>query len=90
MPTIALRVHSWPAGWRNQPYRHTANTIYVVMRGQGRSTIGERSFDWEFGDTIAAPAWSRIEHHAAEDSIIFSMSDEQLMRWARYYRLEAA
>ena len=89
-PTIALRVHSWPAGWRNQPYRRTANTIYVVMRGRGRSTIGERSFDWEFGDTLAAPAWWRIEHHAAEDSIIFSMSDEQLMRWARYYRLEAA
>src|SRR5438105_3199071 len=71
MPTIALRVHSWPAGWRSRPYRHTANTIYVVMRGQGCSAIGERSFDWEFGDTLAAPAWSRIEHHAADDSIIF-------------------
>ena len=88
MPTITLRVHSWPAGWRNLPYRRTANTIYVVMRGRGRSTIGESAFDWEFGDTIAAPAWSRIEHTAAEDSVVFSMSDEQLMRWARYYRLE--
>ena len=77
------------AGWRNQPYRRTANTIYVVMRGHGRSVIGGQSFDWEFGDTLAAPAWSWIEHHASEDSIVFSMSDEALMRWTRYYRLEA-
>ena len=90
MPTLTLKVHAWPAGWRNVPYRHAANTIYVVMRGRGRSTIGESAFDWEFGDTLAAPAWSRIEHHAAEETVMFSMSDEQLMRWARYYRLEAA
>ena len=88
MPTITLRVHAWAAGWQNRAYRRAAHTIYVVMRGRGRSTIGERTFNWEFGDTIAAPAWSRIEHHADEDSIVFSMSDEQLMRWARYYRLE--
>ena len=51
--------------------------------------LGGQSFDWEFGDTLAAPAWSWIEHHASEDSIVFSMSDEALMRWTRYYRLEA-
>jgi gentisate 1,2-dioxygenase len=89
MPTITIKVHKFPQGWRNQPYRRAANTIYVVMRGHGRSVIGEQSFDWQFGDTIAAPAWSRIEHHAAEDSIVFSMSDEALMQWAKYYRLES-
>ncbi len=89
MPTIAIRVHGWPKGWRNAPYRHAANTAYVVMRGQGSSTIGDRSFGWEFGDTLAAPAWCRIEHRAQEDSIVFAMSDESLMRWSRYYRFEA-
>ncbi|HET7671469.1 MAG TPA: gentisate 1,2-dioxygenase, partial [Burkholderiales bacterium] len=89
MPTITIKVHSFPKGWRNRPYRRAANTIYVVMRGHGKSVIGEKTFDWEFGDTIAAPAWSRIEHHAAEDSVMFSMSDEALMQWAKYYRLES-
>src|SRR6266850_2645684 len=88
MPTLTLRVHAWPAGWRNRRYRRAANTIYVVMRGQGRSTIGDKAFDWEFGDAMAAPAWSWIEHRASDDSIVFSMSDEELMRWTRYYRLE--
>jgi gentisate 1,2-dioxygenase len=89
MPTITIKVHSLPNGWRNRPYRRAANTIYVVMRGHGSSTVGDKAFQWEFGDTIAAPAWSRIEHHAAEDSILFSMSDEALMQWAKYYRLES-
>ena len=89
MPTITLKVHRWNKGWANRPYRETVNTIYVVMRGSGRSIIGDATFDWQFGDTIAAPAWSRIEHRAAEDSIVFSMSDEALMRWTKYYRHES-
>jgi gentisate 1,2-dioxygenase len=88
MPTISLKMHNWPAGWRNRPYRQTANTVYVVMQGSGSSTIGERSFDWNFGDAIAAPAWSRIEHHAQADTVMFSMSDEKLMRWSHYYKFE--
>ncbi|MSQ71206.1 MAG: cupin domain-containing protein [Betaproteobacteria bacterium] len=89
MPTIQLKVHAWAAKWRSRPYRHAANNVYVVMRGQGSTTVGDQKYDWQFGDTIAAPAWSRIEHHASEDSVIFSMSDEALMRWAHFYRFEA-
>jgi len=88
MPTITLKVHRWDKGYANRPFRETVNTVYVVMRGSGRSVIGDSAFEWQFGDTIAAPAWSRIEHHASEDSIVFSMSDEALMRWTRYYRHE--
>lgn len=88
MPTIQIRVHGWRAGERTQPYRHTANTIYVVMRGAGRSRIGDARFEWTFGDTIAAPLWQRIEHEASEDTVMFAMTDEALMRWSHYYRFE--
>ncbi len=89
MPTIGIKVHRWPTGWRNAPYRHAANTVYVVMQGSGTSKIGDSTFTWSFGDTIAAPAWSRIEHHADADTVMFAMSDENLMKWCYYYRLEA-
>jgi gentisate 1,2-dioxygenase len=89
MPTITLKVHAWPAGWRNRPYRHSVNTVYVVMQGEGRSVMGEQAFGWSFGDTLALPAWTRVEHHATSDAVVFSMSDEQLMRWTRYHRFEA-
>ena len=88
MPTLTLKVSRWPAGWRSRPYRHTANTVYVVMQGEGRSHIGDAVFDWSFGDTMAAPAWNRIEHDARADSVVCGISDEALMRWAHYYRLE--
>jgi len=89
MPTILLKVHAWPAGWRNPPYRHTANVVHLVMKGQGYSIIEGQRFEWGFGDTLAIPAWSRIEHHAAADSVLFGMSDEALMRWTGYYRFES-
>jgi gentisate 1,2-dioxygenase len=89
MPTIGIKVHKWEAGWRNRPFRHAANTIYVVMKGSGTSRIGDASFDWSFGDTIAAPAWNRIELRATADTVMFAMSDENLMRWSHYYRIEA-
>lgn len=89
MPTLTLKVNEWKKGWSNRPFRHTANVVYVVMRGHGSSVIGDQPFQWRFGDAIAAPAWSRIEHQASEDSIVCCISDEQLMRWTGYYRLEA-
>lgn len=89
MPTITLKVHAWPAGWRNRPYRQSVNTVYVVLQGEGSSVIARQTFDWSFGDTLAVPAWNRIEHRAGSDSILFSMSDEQLMRWTRYRRFES-
>jgi gentisate 1,2-dioxygenase len=88
MPTITIKVHKWPKGVLMKPYRHAANTVYVVMQGAGTSAIGASRFDWSFGDTIAAPAWNRIEHHASADTIMFAMSDENLMKWAQYYRIE--
>ncbi len=90
MPTLTLKVHGWNKGFTSRPYRHTANSVFVVMKGSGRSTIGGKSFEWQFGDTIAAPAWLSVEHHASEDSVVFTMSDEALMRWTRYYRFEEA
>src|SRR5207237_4090454 len=82
MPTITLKVHAWRKGWSNAPYRHTANVIYLVMDGSGSSTIGEHTFDWEFGDTIAAPAWARIAHHATEHAVVHSIRDGALIRCA--------
>jgi gentisate 1,2-dioxygenase len=89
MPTLALRAHRWRAGWCSRPYRQVANTVYVVLAGRGRSRIGDLECDWGFGDTMAVPAWRPLEHCAGEDALVVSISDEPLMRWARYYRFQA-
>ena len=88
MPSITIKAHRWPKGWTSRPYRHTANTLQVVLQGHGTTSIGEKKIDWEFGDTLALPAWNRIEHHASADSVVVTLTDENLQRWGRYYRHE--
>lgn len=90
MPTMALYVHRWEAGFKSRKQRSATNNVFVVMQGSGSSIVGDKTFDWARGDTVAAPCWSWIEHQASEDTVMFCMSDEPLMRFARYYRFESA
>ncbi len=90
MPTVALYVHRWDSGFQSRRQRSSTNSIFVVMQGTGTSTIDDETFAWARGDTIAAPNWSWIEHTASEDAVMFQMSDEPLMRFAKYYRFEGA
>lgn len=90
MPTLALHVNRFDSGLRTRRQRSTSNTIFVVMAGEGISTIGDSTFHWAFGDTFVAPCWHWIEHEATTDSVLFSMSDEPLMKFANYHRFEGA
>ena len=90
MPTIALFVARFETGEATRRCRSTANTIFNVIEGSGVSKIGGETFAWEKGDTFCAPCWSWIEHKAASDAVMFSMTDEFLQRWAHYYKFEAA
>lgn len=90
MPTIGIFVERLEAGQKTRRYRASANHIFVPMTGSGISRIGNETFDWARGDTIAAPIWHWIEHEALEDTILFTMTDEFLMRYAKYYRFEGA
>jgi gentisate 1,2-dioxygenase len=89
MPTMGLSVQRLESGAATRPFRTSANTIFVAMQGAGTSRIGEAQIDWSFGDTFVAPCWHRIEHRAGSDAVLFALSDEPLMRFARYYRFEA-
>ena len=64
--------------------------LFVVMAGEGTSTFEGTEIDWAYGDTFVAPCWNWIEHTATADSVVFSMSDEPLMRFANYHRFEGA
>jgi gentisate 1,2-dioxygenase len=90
MPTLGLTVERLDAGQRTRRWRTNANTSFCIMAGKGRSTIGGETIDWGFGDILIAPTWRWIEHEIAEDTQIFSMSDEPLLRWAQYYKFEGS
>jgi gentisate 1,2-dioxygenase len=88
MPTLALTIHRLDSGEATRPCREVANSIYVVMQGSGRSSVGETTFEWERGDTFCAPLWHAVSHTATTDSVLFHLSDEPVMRFSAYYRRE--
>lgn len=90
MPTISIFVERLEAGQKTRRYRAASNAVFCPMIGTGTSRIGGQSFAWERGDTFTAPTWNWIEHEAHTDTILFTMSDEFLMRFANYYRFEGA
>ncbi|MDP6173082.1 MAG: cupin domain-containing protein [Rhodospirillales bacterium] len=90
MPTLGVYVMRLDGGTTTRPYRTNANVSFCVMGGSGTSIIGDEKIDWRHGDIFVAPTWNRIEHRPAEDSQILSMTDEPLLRFAKYYRFEEA
>ena len=89
MPTMALDVHRFESGEETRPARSTTNAIYCVMQGRGTTTIDGEPVSWERGDTFAgADVAERRPQYRREDAVVFRMSDEPLMKFAKYYRRE--
>lgn len=89
MPTITIKVHRLDAGWTGRPYRHSASSILVVLKGQGRTEAGNASYEWSFGDVIALPMFERLAHSSREGAVVVELSDEKLMRHCHFYQLQA-
>mgnify|MGYP003891942725 CR=1 FL=1 len=90
MPTIGIYVERLEAGAKTRRYRSSANAVFCPIVGSGISRIGGATFDWARGDCFTGPTWNWIEHEARTDTILFTMTDEFLMRFAHYYRFEGA
>ena len=75
MPTIAAFIQLLPAKFRSQPCRSTDGTIYSVVEGGGKVTIGSESFAFEPRDTFVVPSWTPVRFESAGETVLFSFSD---------------
>src|SRR5438132_2689016 len=75
MPTIAAFIQLMPSGFKSQPYRSTDGTIYSVVEGGGRVTIGTEGFDFEPRDAFVAPSWVPVSIQTTSETVLFSFSD---------------
>jgi gentisate 1,2-dioxygenase len=89
MPTMQLAMQRLDGGAKTRRQRSTANHIFCCVEGAGESAVGDQRFVWQRGDAFVAPCWTKFEHRAMEDTLLFTLSDEPLMRLARYWRFEA-
>jgi gentisate 1,2-dioxygenase len=75
MPTIGAFVQLLPQDFRGLPYRSTDGTVYCAVEGCGSSRIDGQTFEWEANDVFVAPSWSKVQHEAGADAVLFSFSD---------------
>ena len=60
-----------------RPKRGAYSMICLVVSGQGRSQIGDKTFEWSQHDVFTVPSWSWASHRAISgDADLFIVSDK--------------
>ena len=62
LPTIGTILQRLRPGICLKSQRHTGSSVYYVIRGVGRSTVGNQTFNWGPGDFFAIPPWAIHSH----------------------------
>lgn len=95
--TMSCRMQLLRPGEQTQAHRHTSNTVYHVVRGQGVVRVGkgrgsENELSWSVRDCFNLPTWHwhrLINTSSSEAAILFSVSDRPLFEALRLYREES-
>jgi gentisate 1,2-dioxygenase len=80
MPTLDLFFKQ--IDQRTRPHRATYNAVCLVVSGEGRSKVGEKTFAWSRHDVFTIPHWSWASHEAS-GAELFIVTDRAI-----YERLE--
>ncbi len=75
MPTIGSFIQLLPKGFKSEPYRSTDGTVYSVVEGSGRVTIGGQGYAFEPKDTFVVPSWHAASFDTETECVLFSYSD---------------
>ena len=79
MPTLDCYAARLAAGAATQPMRTTWNAVVLVVGGEGRSTVGDRTFEWSQHDVFTVPHWTWASHRAAgADADLFLVTDRSV------------
>jgi gentisate 1,2-dioxygenase len=91
LPTHDSHAVALAKGKATPEFRSTANAVFVVLEGEGRSQIGEFTHEWGPKDIFTTPHWTWATHTALTDrAIIVVISDKQVMEKLNLYREEVA
>lgn len=93
MPTMSCFAQLLKPGLTTAAHRHTASTMYHVVRGEGATVVDGERFEWGPRDTFAVPGWA-VHHHengsGQEQALLFSFSDAPVQKRLGLYREEGA
>ena len=77
MPTLDCYAARLDRGVPTRMKRATYNVVCLVVAGEGRSEIGEESFEWSQHDVFTIPHWTWARHEAkGGDADLFMVTDK--------------
>ncbi len=91
LPTIGTVLQRLRPGFVGRAHRHTGSVVYFVVRGSGRSVVGDERYDWGAGDFVAVPPWVAHAHSnpSGQEAVLFQVNDIPVMQALGYWREEA-
>jgi gentisate 1,2-dioxygenase len=75
MPTLDLSFSKIEG--KTRPKRGTYSAICLVVSGEGRSIIGEKSVQWSRHDVFTVPHWTWVSHEA-RSAELFIVTDRAI------------
>jgi gentisate 1,2-dioxygenase len=89
MPTLDCYAARLAQGAPTRPARTTWNAVVLVVSGAGRSTVGERTFEWSQHDVFTVPHWTWVAHTATSTCAdLFLVTDRSVYEALDLARLE--
>lgn len=89
MATVTLQMERLDPRVPAPVLRTTANQILAVVSGNGATVIDGVAHPWQAGDVIAIPSWRPYAHRSDEAAVLFTVSDEKMLRALALWRQEA-
>jgi gentisate 1,2-dioxygenase len=89
--TLALRAQMIRPGVTTYKRRQTGHKVYYVMEGSGKTTVGDKTFEWKKGDFFVVPSmhWSHHQNANGKPAYLFSTQDDPTLRKLGLYFEEA-
>ena len=89
-PTMSCEIQLLKAKEKTDPHRHTSTALYHVVKGRGRTAVGEGYLEWKKGDSFVVPLWQWHAHEndSNDEAIFFSINDRPVMESLQLYREE--
>ena len=91
LPSLSCQAQMLRPGEKTRSHRHTSSAVYHVVRGHGRTIVGDTVLEWGPRDCFAIPNWAWHEHanlSDTSDAVLFSVNDIPLLRFLGLYREE--
>ena len=77
MPTLDCYAARLTRGTATRLKRATYNVVCLIVRGEGRSHIGDKTFEWSQHDVFTIPHWTWARHEPQNgDADLFMVTDK--------------